>query len=399
MRSVMTTALFAVLLMLQTAVSESGIKREKGHDFVPKVHNVIFILDVSDSMTSGYPLSHGRPKYFFAARSMHLFNRVMPPVPHWQYDLNSALITFGDRPVPGLAGVLGPWNRGKYTPLYPHLRRDGGGPKRTAGMQEALQLAGSLLGTACGRTAIVIFSDGGSMDECPQKTATALKRKFGDKVRVYGVYFGNTEGGWRNLYEVCMLTGGYARHREEVRPSEEMQKFAWDILVREIMFPYPQIYFKYKSADLLPSEALKLEGVAGFLHAIPQYHLQIDGHTDFNGRPGENHKLGMERAKNVKKALVSIFHVHPWRIGIRSWGEELPRFDNQNPEVRHRNREANLYLKLPLRNFPYNEKKLHTFGVKAVGDIYNTQERSNDNEWAFPVKPPPGSRRPVGRFR
>jgi hypothetical protein len=54
---------------------------------------------------------------------------------------------------------------------------------------------------------------------------------------------------------------------------------------------------------------------------------------------------------------------------------------------------------LPLRNFPYDEKNLHTFGVKAVGNIFNTKERYSDTEWAWPDKPPPGSRVPVSGMR
>jgi hypothetical protein len=94
-----------------------------------------------------------------------------------------------------------------------------------------------------------------------------------------------------------------------------------------------------------------------------------------------------------------MYHIDPRRILIRSWGEELPRYDNQHPELRYRNREANLYLKLPLRNFPYNEKHMFTFGVKAVGDIYNTKERYSDEEWAWVDTPPPGASVPMRRRR
>ncbi len=45
-----------------------------------------------------------------------------------------------------------------------------------------------------------------------------------------------------------------------------MKDFAWDITGREIMFPYPEIFFPEKTAELIPSEALKLESVANFLH-------------------------------------------------------------------------------------------------------------------------------------
>ncbi len=390
--------LIGLLIALPTSAL-AGLGEDKKHDFIPRFHNLIFLFDVSDSMTAGYPKNFDHPRLFVATRAFMMFNAMMPHVPLWQYDLNTALLTYGDDKVPRIRSPLGPWARVKYQEFYPCMRLDKFYPCRTAALPEGLQLAGSLMTCASGRTAVVIFTDGGNSGECPQKTATALKEEFGDKVQVYGIFFGESEAGWRNLYEVCKLTGGYCRKWEEVRTKKQMKDFTWDILVREIMFPYPEIFFRQTSADLIPSEALKLESVANFLHAIPQYVLQIDAHTTFLGSSKDNYQLALARGRSVKDALVKIYKIHPERIVIRSWGEELPRYDNQNPDTRLRNDEANLFLLLPLRNFPYDEKHLHTFGVNAVGDIYNTQERNGDEEWAWTAKPPPGSERPpVPRF-
>jgi outer membrane protein OmpA-like peptidoglycan-associated protein len=430
MRTDLPAVFFTAILILVPVASSSfispesdraaGVMKEKDHDFLPRFHNVIFLFDVSDSMTAGYPQNFDHSRLFVAARAFALFNWVMPHVPRWQYNINSALITYGDCDVPKIRSLLSPWSRGKFGQYYNCMRIEGFGPKRTAALQDALQVAGSLMSTAAGRTAIVIFSDGGNQGECPQKTAAALKDAYGDKVEIFAVYFGTYEVSWRNLYEVCKLTGGYARTWEEVRTKAQMKDFAWDITVREIMFPYPEIFFQVNSADLLPSEALKLESVANFLHAVPQYVLQIDGHTTFlknipelyqsrqrsrddigravsaiDGNTRANYRLAMTRAQNVRNALISIYKIHPARIQIRSWGEELPRYDNQNPEMRPRNDQANVYLMLPLRNFPYDEKYLHTFGVNAVGNIFNTQEREKDTEWAWPAKPAVDAALPV----
>jgi len=388
MKARLSALILVSLLSALPTLSHGTICEDKNHDFIPRIHNLIFLFDVSDSMYAGHPENFDSTRLFIMTRALMMFNAVMPHVPRWQYDLNTALITFGDCKVPRILSPLAPWSRVKYKPFYDFLRQEKFAPWRTAALQDALQVAGSLICSAAGRTAVVVFTDGGSMGECPQKTAAALKDQFGDKVEVYGIWVGDREVGWRNLYEVCKLTGGYCRKWEEVRHKPLMQQFAWDITVREIMFPYPEIFFQPKSAELIPSEALKLESVANFLHAIPQYVLQIDGHTTFFGKAKDNHQLGLDRARNVKDALVKIYKVHPERIMVRSWGEELPRYDNQDPDSRLRNRQANLYLMLPLRNFPYDEKKLHTFGVEAVGDIYNTQERDGDEEWAWPAKRP-----------
>lgn len=394
MRKSLPVIAVSALLILLSGPSFADII-QKDHDYIPKFHNVIFLFDVSDSMIAGHPENYDHSRLFVATRAFELFDRVMPQVPHWQYDLNTALITFGDCGTPKLLSPLGPWDRKKYWQYFNCLRKESTFPFRTATLQDALQLAGSLVGTAAGRTAIVIFTDGGSDGECPQKTAAALKNCFGDKVAIFGVWVGASEVGWRNLYEICKLTGGYSRTWEEVRLKPQMKEYVWDILIREIMFPYPEIFFQADRADLLPTEALKLESVANFMLAIPQYVLQIDGHTSFMGNTPQNFRLAMARANNVKDALVRIYGIHPSRILVRSWGEELPRYDNQNPDLRARNNEANLYLMLPLRNFPYDEKHLHTFGTKAVGDVYNTQERDKDPEWAWPDKPASDSGVPV----
>lgn len=387
MKTSLVAAALTLLLIASPGTSVSGVIPEKDHDFIPRFHNVIFLFDVSDSMMAGYPKNFDFPRELVARRAFALFNNMMPHIPRWQYDMNTALITYGDSKAPRLLSPLSPWDRKKYARFYDCMRQEGYGPWTTATLQDALQLAGQLIGTACGRTAIVIFSDGGNQGEGPQKTATALKKLYGEKIAIYAVFFGVTEVGWRNLYETCTLTGGYARGWEEVRTKPQMKDFSWDITVREIMFPYPEIFFKAGRSDLLPSEAMKLEAVANFLRAIPQYCLQIDGHTSFLGSTGKNHKLGAVRAESVKRALVTMYKVDPRRILVRSFGEELPRYDNQDPDGRYKNNQAYLYLNLPLRNFPYNEKHLHTFAEKAVGNIYNNVERTGSEEWAWPQKP------------
>jgi outer membrane protein OmpA-like peptidoglycan-associated protein len=387
MRTFMPACLLAAIVLF-CVPSFAVVNLEKQHDYLPRFHNIIFVLDVSDSMIHGYPEAYDVPKIFIADRALQMFDAMMPHVPRWQYDINAALITYGDNPAPRLLKPLGVWARGMFKPYYGRLRLSNG-PFVTAAMPQGLQLAGQLIQASSGRTAVVIISDGGSFGECPQCTASALKKEFGEKVQVFGIFLGSMEVGWRNLYEACKLTGGYARHWEEVRTKDQMRDFAWDVLVREIMFPYPEIFFQEKSADLLPSEALKLEAVANFLKAVPQYTLQIDGHTTFIGNTADNYKLGMARATTVRDSLIKMYCIDASRVQIRSWGEELPRYDNTNPDLAQRNREANMYLMLPLRNFPYDEKRLHTFGVPAIGDLYNTQERDQDIEWAWPAKPVP----------
>ena len=174
MRPTFPVLTLAALIIAFPLSIYAGVSTEKNHDFVPKVHNVIFLFDVSDSMTAGHPQNFDHSRLFVATRAFALFTALMPPIPRWQYDVNTALITFGDSDSPKILSPLGPWTPGKYEPFYPCLREEKWFPRRTAALQDALQVAGSLIGHACGRTAVVIFTDGGSIGECPQKTATCL---------------------------------------------------------------------------------------------------------------------------------------------------------------------------------------------------------------------------------
>jgi len=372
----------AMISAQSSCFSTTNVAKE--HDFLPRVNNLIFVFDTSVSMRSQYYRDPYFSRLAMAAKALKLFNLVMPPVPRWQYDVNTALLTFGDCPKPTILSPVSSWTSERYFPYLGILVSERPVTRQTATLEDALLLSGQLMGTAQGRTAIVIFGDGGTGTQCPQQAALALKQHYGNNPAIFGIFFGDSEIGWRNLYEVCKLTGGYARTWEEVDDKNKMKRFAWDIFVREVMFPYTEIFFQEHSSDLIPSEGLKLENVAAFLHSIPQYVLQIDGHTTVSGRHADNYRLGMERARSVKNCLVKLYKIPPTRILIRSWGEEFPRYDNGNPDLRLRNSETDLYLVLPLKNFPYDEKHLHTFETRAIGEIYNNVERNSEAEWAQP---------------
>ena len=144
MKLSLSVLILTCLLSIFPMPSHSAIGEEKNHDFIPRVHNLIFIFDVSDSMFAGHPENFDSPRLFIATRGFMLFNAVMPHVPRWQYDLNTALITFGDNKMPCLRSPLAPWNRAKYKPFYDTMRTEKFAPYRTATLQDALQLAGEL---------------------------------------------------------------------------------------------------------------------------------------------------------------------------------------------------------------------------------------------------------------
>lgn len=378
--------LFSCIILLTELPCGAQGPPQKDHDFIPKIANLVFVSDLSSSMMFRYSRDAQVTRLCLSAASLDLFNSVMPPVPLWQYEVRSALLSFGDNRMTSLLSPLDVWNRDRLRPLFQLLSLDRTNPARASSLNDALLVAGRLLGEAQGRSAILVMSDGGTGCANPQQAALGLKNQYGDRLKIYGIFFGDNEAGWRNLYEVCKLTGGYTRTWRELRDRKRMQEFARDICVEDITFPYSEIFFRQDSSLLLPSEALKLEAVAAFLHSQPQYALQVDGYATASGRTQESYGLGIQRAQQVRKYLERIYKVRPGRIFIRSWGEKFPRYDNHRLDTRPRNDQAVLYLRLHLSGSPYDEKRVNTHGEIAIGSLYNTIERGGDTEWAQPIR-------------
>lgn len=67
-----------------------------------------------------------------------------------------------------------------------------------------------------------------------------------------------------------------------------------------------QIYFGVGGATLSPKDVTeKINKVQEFMAANKGKNLRIVGYSDFKSNPGENQRLALERAKNVKVALVN----------------------------------------------------------------------------------------------
>jgi outer membrane protein OmpA-like peptidoglycan-associated protein len=65
--------------------------------------------------------------------------------------------------------------------------------------------------------------------------------------------------------------------------------------------------------------------------------LQIDGHTDNQGKPDMNKKLSEDRAASVKTYLVSK-GVDEGRLVTAGYGDTKPVEDNKTPKGRAANR-------------------------------------------------------------
>ena len=105
------------------------------------------------------------------------------------------------------------------------------------------------------------------------------------------------------------------------------------------------IYFPYNSTDKIDNANINayISSVADALKGNNKT-VTLTGHTDDIGNPPFNKKLGMLRAINMKKLLVSS-GVDPSRIKLATEGQAKPIASNDTEEGRKKNRRVELEIK------------------------------------------------------
>jgi chemotaxis protein MotB len=98
-----------------------------------------------------------------------------------------------------------------------------------------------------------------------------------------------------------------------------------------------QILFDTGSADLLPAATNVLEGVIQIIKENPQYHVEIQGHTD-------NRPIHTQKFASVLRYLIEN-DVTVERLSATGFADLRPIASNDNPEERRQNRRVEFVLK------------------------------------------------------
>lgn len=97
-----------------------------------------------------------------------------------------------------------------------------------------------------------------------------------------------------------------------------------------------RIYFEQNSSTIKPEDVnTKLLEVQRFLTKYPQVHLNIVGHSDRSGHRPYNQSLALQRAENVKKALISM-GIAPERLNISANPEPPMDLEPNQPKWQQR---------------------------------------------------------------
>lgn len=115
-------------------------------------------------------------------------------------------------------------------------------------------------------------------------------------------------------------------------------------IIKRVNRAAQNIFFETAKSKLLAKSFPKLNEVVTILNENPSYKVQIDGHTDSQGKDEYNQTLSEERAASVKAYLVSK-GIDEGRISSTGYGETKPVADNKTAAGRAKNRRVEMTLR------------------------------------------------------
>jgi outer membrane protein OmpA-like peptidoglycan-associated protein len=165
------------------------------------------------------------------------------------------------------------------------------------------------------------------VDKCPTVPGVA---------RYQGCPIPDTDGdGVNDEEDKCINEKGPASNFGCPVISEEIKK--------RVALAAKNVFFATASDKLLTQSGKKLNDVVSILNENPTYKVQIDGHTDSQGKDDYNLDLSNRRAASVKAYLVGK-GISESRLSSTGYGETAPVADNNTAKGRAQNRRVEMTL-------------------------------------------------------
>jgi OmpA-OmpF porin, OOP family len=114
-------------------------------------------------------------------------------------------------------------------------------------------------------------------------------------------------------------------------------------IIKRVALAAKNVFFATASDKLLAQSFKRLNDVVTILNENPSFKVQIDGHTDDQGKDEYNQDLSDKRAASVKAYLVSK-GIADTRLNSTGYGETKPVADNKTAKGRAQNRRVEMTL-------------------------------------------------------
>lgn len=154
---------------------------------------------------------------------------------------------------------------------------------------------------------------------------------------------------YQQAYQMIGMADGYFPLTDtlDLRAIDKYRDVEQDIYVAPVdvgdVIRLDKVYFQRAEAILLDQSFDELDRLVALMLAIPSLQIEIHGHTDDIGDPGELFILSESRAERVLWYLTEQ-GIEPSRMQAKGFGASLPVADNRNPETRPLNRRVEFVI-------------------------------------------------------
>ena len=179
------------------------------------------------------------------------------------------------------------------------------------------------------KTGAAIGTSGGSV------IGTVVGRAGGNEAM--GAIIGATVGGVTGE----VIGGGMDKQVEQIKKN--VKGVRAERIGEGIVLEFnARILFRSGSAELSPSSEKSLDQLGKVLNTYPDTNIEIQGHTDNEGKDSVNQALSESRANSVAAYLNKKIQAD--RITTRGFGETAPKYSNDSENGRIQNRRVDFLI-------------------------------------------------------
>ncbi|MGZ8162665.1 MAG: OmpA family protein [Methylobacter sp.] len=341
-----------------------------------KIDNFFVINDSSSSMDEeyrgvGYP---GQPAPTKFSVEKEILNRINQTIPELQ--LTASIRSFGFGPCLSFKFTqlnLPPttYSKSSFGTGIDSLTCASGGSPLAAGVEGTTDD----LSAGSGDIAVLILSDGRSLDSDSIGAVKSLKQQYGDRVCVYTIWVGNEveKSGINTLNQLSDIGGcGFGTSAEKLASADDTANFVQRVFLKAGM-PVDgdddgdgvlnsqdkcpdtlkgahvnqfgcwivDIKFDNDKSDIKPEFYNELDNVVTVIKNNPGLTIEVQGHTSRTGTAAYNQKLSERRAQEVRNYL-SYGAGASATLMVRGYGWSQPVDTNETEAGRANNRRVEL---------------------------------------------------------
>jgi OOP family OmpA-OmpF porin len=361
--------------MVEVLSSRSLDEKLQSGEYQPKVSNFLIIMDTSGTMQDSFK---GKSKMAHAKNFIQNLDKTIPDInltggmrTLGQYFSNSTRLAYG----------MKSYARGDLSKASANLNFGGMTP-----LGSAISAGTNDLRAAQGNTAVIVVSDGIDTEKTSEKSAQAMKARYGDRLCIYTVLVGDNERGRSRMAQIAQEGGcGFATTALALSANEKMLDFVNRVFLEKapvkaeappVKAPPPigdsdgdgvpdnldkcpgtpkgatvdargcwtyeaKVLFGFDS-DKIRSEAHPmLDEAISIMKQNSQLRVRIEGHTCDIGPDAYNQKLSERRAKAIRDYFVDN-GISINRMEMQGLGEMQPAYPNNSKENRAKNRRVEL---------------------------------------------------------